>query len=558
MAKMTAGHAVIEALVELKVKQVIGMAGSCMIEILDGMYGRDDIHFLTVRHEQSAALMADAYSRLTRKPSVCMATNGPGATNLVTGVAHAQGTQSPVIVITGAPMMKDTFRDSTQELDQITMFKPMVKWSVQARRPDRVGEIIQEAYMMSISGVPGPVHVDLPRDVMNELVEFDPSDDLWDTARPKYAPDPNLIKNAVELLNQSERPIIVAGGGVLWSGASEKLAKLAESIGAVIMTSTGRDDVVDNRHPLFLGSIGRGTIPEARILFEESDLILAIGTRLAHSSTFLKSEFIPDQAKLIHIAVDQSVIGRNFKTDLGICSDTALAIDALNSSISEEISSRPDWKERVEEVRNDQEIHRKNALELNAKPIDPRRAHMALSKVLEPGTILTHDAGSAAGYIYEYQRFDRPYSFISPQDLAAIGVGYPLGLGAKLACPDRPVVTISGDGAFLCNGSEIETAIREGLNTVCIVLNNFNLGSERAYQKHFYDGRYVADQIGNPRFDDYARSFGAIGYRVEDSQDLEDVFNEALKQDSPVVVEVLVDQDVFPGPRRKDAVKNKE
>ena len=558
MAKITAGHAVIEALVELKVKHVIGMAGSCMIEILDGMYGREDIHFLTVRHEQSAALMADAYSRLTRKPSVCMATNGPGATNLVTGVAHAQGAQSPVIVITGAPMMKDTFRDSTQELDQIAMFKPMVKWSVQARRPDRIGEIIQEAYMMSISGVPGPVHVDLPRDVMNELVDFEPSEDLWQVNRPNHAPDPSLINNAASLLNQSKKPVIIAGGGVLWSAASEKLVALAESLDAVIMTSTGRDDVVDNRHPLFLGSIGRGTIPEARELFEESDLVLAIGTRLAHSSTFLKSEFIPKNSKLIHIAVDQSVIGRNFKTDIGICSDASLAIDGLNTCLGQENNSRPDWRRRAEEVKNNQEVHRTNAFELNAKPIDPRRAHMALSKVLEPGTILTNDAGSAAGYIYEYQRFDRPHSFISPQDLAAIGVGYPLGLGAKLACPDRPVVTISGDGAFLCNGSEIETAIREGLNTVCVVLNNFNLGSERAYQKHFYDGRYVADQIGNPRFDDYARSFGAKGYRVEDVQDLEDTYSEALKQDAPVIVEVIVDQDVFPGPRRKDAVKNKK
>ena len=555
MTKMTAGHAVIEALVELKVQHVIGMAGSCMIEILDGMYGRDDIHFLTVRHEQSAVLMADAYSRLTRKPSVCMATNGPGATNLVTGVAHAQGAQSPVIVITGAPMMKDTFRDSTQELDQIAMFKPMVKWSVQARRPDRIGEIIQEAYMMSISGVPGPVHVDIPRDVMIESVEFDASKNLWDTSRPSYAPNPLLIDKAADMLKRSENPVIIAGGGVLWSEASEKLTALADSLGAVIMTSTGRDDVVDNHHPLFLGSIGRGTIPEARKLFEESDLVIAIGTRLAHSSTFLKSEFVPKKAKLIHIAVDQSVIGRNFKTDLGICSDASLAIDALNVALDQEKKSRSKWRRRIEEVKNDQETHRAKAFELNAKPIDPRRAHMALSKVLEPGTILTNDAGSAAGFIYEYQRFDRPHSFISPQDLAAIGVGYPLGLGAKLACPDRPVVTISGDGAFLCNGSEIETAIREGLNTVCIVLNNFNLASERAYQKHFYNERYVADQIGNPRFDEYARSFGAKGYRVEDAQDLEDVFTEALKHDSPVIVEVVIDQDIFPGPRRKDATK---
>ncbi|MFC1491073.1 thiamine pyrophosphate-dependent enzyme [Nitrospinota bacterium] len=175
--------------------------------------------------------------------------------------------------------------------------------------------------------------------------------------------------------------------------------------------------------------------------------------------------------------------------------------------------------------------------------------------IISFNAILTMDAGAAAGYIYEYQRFERPRSFLAPQDLAAIGIGYPLGLGAKLTCPDRPVVTISGDGAFLCNGAELETAIREKLNTVCIILNNHNLGSERAYQRHYYNERYIGDTIGNPRFDEYARSFGAVGFRVEEPGDLDDVFAEAMKQDRPVLVDVICDPDIYPAPRRKDAVK---
>ena len=235
--------------------------------------------------------------------------------------------------------------------------------------------------------------------------------------------------------------------------------------------------------------------------------------------------------------------------------DAGAALRAVRAALGGGVK-RPGWRAEAAAVRAAQERHRTRALEYGARPIDPRRAQAALARVLPEDAVITNDAGSAAGYVYEYQTFGAPRSFVAPQDLAAIGIGYPLGLGAKLACPDRKVVTISGDGAFLCNGAELETAMRENLPTVCVVLNNFNLGSERAYQKHFYEGRYIADAIGNPRFDDYARAFGATGYRVEDPADLEDVYAQALREEGPVVVDVLIDQDVFPEPRRKDAVKN--
>jgi len=554
MATMSAGHAVAESLAQLGVRNVIGMAGSCMIEILDGMYGREDLQFLTVRHEQSAALMADAYGRLTGRPGVCMATNGPGATNLVTGVANAWMAQSPVIVITGAPMMKDTFRESSQEIDQIALFKPIVKWSVQVRKPERAADVIREAYQVAISGVPGPVHVDLPRDVMNEEVSVPRLEGPLPPRRVRLAPDPEALSAAAALLRGAERPLLLAGGGVLWAEASAELAALAEALTAPIMASTGRDDVAPNSHPMFLGSIGRGTLPEARALFASADVVLAVGTRLAHTTTFLKADFLGGGTKLIHAAIDPRNIGRHYPAEVAIAADAGLVLEGLLRAVGAP-KDRPAWRARAAEVRAAQERHREAALEIGARPIDPRRAHMALAKVLPKDAILTLDAGSAAGYLYEYQRFDRPRSFLAPQDLAAIGVGYPVGLGAKLACPDRPVVTISGDGAFLCNGAELETAVRERLNTVCVILNNFNLGSERAYQRHFYGGRYIGDRIGNPRFDEYARAFGAAGYRVEDPADLEDVFAEALRQERPVLVDVICDPDVFPEPRRKEAVK---
>ncbi len=557
MTTMSAGHAVAETLAQLGVRQVFGLVGSCMIEILDGMYGREGLHFLTVRHEQAAALMADGFARTAGRPGVCMATNGPGATNLVTGVANAMHAQSPVLVITGAPMMKDMFRDSTQEIDQVAMFRPLVKWSVQVRKPERTADVIREAYEMTISGVPGPVHVDLPRDVMNEDVELPHLEDRRQRPRIHLTPDPEAVTSAAALLKEAKRPLLLAGGGVIWAEASGELVALAEALDAPIMTSTGRDDVAPNSHPLFLGSIGRGTIPEARALFQKADVVFAVGTRLAHSTTFLRPDFFGPETKLIHAAVEPRTVGRHYPVAVGMVADANLVLKAL-LEVMGETKARPAWRGRAEEVRQAQERHREACSKLDGKPIDPRRAHMALAKVLPKDAILTTDAGSACGYIYELQRFEWPRSLLAPQDLAAIGVGYPVGLGAKIACPERPVVTLSGDGAFLCNGAELETAVREKLNTVCVILNNFNYGSERAYQRHYYEGRYIGDQIGNPAFDEYARIFGAVGYRVTDPADLEDTFAEALRQEAPVLVDVICDSDIFPEPRRKEAVKKRK
>jgi acetolactate synthase-1/2/3 large subunit/sulfoacetaldehyde acetyltransferase len=554
---MSAGHAVDEALVQLGVRQVFGLVGSCMIEMLDGMYGREELRFITVRHEQAAALMADGFARITGKPGVCMATNGPGATNLITGVANAKLAQSPVIVITGAVMTKDMFRESTQEIDQVALFRPIVKWSVQVRKPERTADVIREAYETAMSGVPGPVHVDLPRDLLNEYVESPQSSDQQSTKRVRLAPDPEAVAAAAALLKGAHRPILLAGGGVLWAEASADLIALAEALDAPIMTSTGRDDVAPNSHPLFLGSIGRGTIPEAKTLFQEADVVFAVGTRLAHSTTFLRPDFFGPGARLIHAAVDPQTVGRNYPVAVGIAADADLALKAILNKTGEP-KSRLAWRGRAEEVRQAQDRYRESCSRLNGKPIDPRRAHMALAKVLPKNAILTTDAGTAASYVYEFQRFEQPRSLLAPQDLAAIGIGYPVGLGAKIGCPDRPVVTISGDGAFLLNGAELETAVREKLNTVCIILNNYNYGSERAYQRHFYEGRYIGDRIGNPAFDQYARSFGATGYRITDPADLEDTFTEALRQQAPVLVDVICDADIFPEPRRKDAIKKRE
>ncbi len=555
--QMTAGHAVAEVLAQLGVRKVIGVVGSCMLEILDGMYGRDDIQFLSTRHEQAAALMADGFARIAGRPGVCIATNGPGATNLLTGVANAFHAQSPVLVITGAPMMKDMFRDSSQEIDQQAMFRPVVKWSVQVRKPELAAALTWEAYQRTMTGVPGPVHLDLPRDVLNESVEAPDMGRLIRGEVAAAAPEPEAVAAAARLLEKARRPVLLAGGGVLWSEAGGDVVALSKRLDAPVMSSTGRDDVTPQSYPLYLGTIGRGALPEAQAFFKQADLVVAVGTSLGHTTTFWRPDFFAPGTKLIHIAQDRNNIGRVYPADVGIQADARTALRALLRSVGRKGATRPGWVRNAARVRAAQGRHRNKAAGYNGNPIDPRRAHAALHKVLPKDTIITIDAGVGPGYVYEYQTFDRPRSLLAPQGLAAIGIGYPVGLGAKLAAPKRAVVTISGDGSFLYNGAELETAVREGIPTTCIILNNFNYGSERAYQKFYYDERYIGDAIGNPPFDEYARLFGAAGLRVTDPGELEDAFTEAVRlgRKQPVLVDVLCSADVFPEPRRKETVK---
>ncbi len=555
--QMTAGHAVAEVLAQLGVRKVIGVVGSCMLEILDGLYGREDIRFLSTRHEQAAALMADGYGRIAGKPGVCIATNGPGATNLLTGVANAFHAQSPVLVITGAPMMKDMFRDSSQEIDQQAIFRPVVKWSVQVRKPELAAALTWEAYQRTMAGVPGPVHLDLPRDVLNESVEPPDMGRLIRGEVAAPAPEAVAVAAAVRLLEKARRPVLLAGGGVLWSEAGDEVVALSKRLDAPVMCSTGRDDVAPQSYPLYLGAIGRGALPEARAFFEQADLVLVVGASLGHLTTFWRPDFFAPGTKLIHVARDRNNIGRVYPAEVGIQADAGAALKALLRLVQRKGTGRPGWLRKAARVRAAQEAHRNKASRYNSRPIDPRRAHAALRKVLPRDAVVTIDAGVGPGYVYEYQTFERPRSLLAPQGLAAIGVGYPVGLGAKLAAPDRPVVTISGDGSFLYNGAELETAVREGIPTTCIILNNFNYGSERAYQKFYYDERYIGDAIGNPPFDEYARLFGAAGLRVTDPAELEDAFGEAVRlgRDRPVLVDVLCTADVFPEPRRKETVK---
>jgi acetolactate synthase-1/2/3 large subunit/sulfoacetaldehyde acetyltransferase len=553
---MSAGQAVVEALCLEGVRYIFGVVGSCYVEILDALYGRSDIQFLGVRHEQVAAHMADAYARASGLPGVCMATNGPGATNLVTGVASAYMNHAPMIVITGAPMISQMLRDSFQELDQLTLFRPVTKAQIQIQRGDRVPELMRYAFRTAMAGKKGPVLVDLPRDMLNETaaMAFIPPDRYRWVQRD--AGDAALLRRAAEVLKQATSPVIIAGGGVIWSDAHADVLAMAEQLTAAVVTSYGHNDAVSHDHPLVIGALGRAGSPEAAAAVRAADVILAVGTRLAHFTTFFDHRFIPQQAKIIQIEVDEKELGRHYPLEVGILGDAKAVVDGLRQGLGRKPRDAARFA-AIQHWRQQRQQRLDTAGASDSLPLKPQRVYNELRAVLPRHTIVTLDAGAAASHAYDLLHFYEPRTFITPGDLGCVGAGFPSALGAKLARPDRPVVCICGDGGFLMTSQDLETAVRERIPVVTVVMTNNCWGSEKAYQKYFFNERYIGSDFSNPRFDEYARLFGAQGLRVENSAELRPALEKALAATVPTVLEIPVDPDELPFPARSDAVRQK-
>jgi acetolactate synthase-1/2/3 large subunit/sulfoacetaldehyde acetyltransferase len=555
---MSGGRAVVESLRAEDVRHVFGIVGSCMVEILDDMYDRSDIRWIGTRHEQGSAHMADGYARVSGKAGVCMATNGPGATNLATGVSVALLSHSPLVAITGAPMISQQYRDSFQELDQVAMFRPLTKWSVQVPQAERIPELFRHAFRMATSGKKGPVHIDLPRDLLNEDIEAEVLAPARYRAERAGAAHSEAVAAAAAALLRAKRPVFIAGLGVGDSDARGELLELAGMLSAGVVTSYARNDVVPTEHPLVVGPIGRGGAPEARALLQGADLILAAGTRLAQFTSFYDHSVVPANVPILQIEIDPKEIGRNYPVEVGLAGDARETLAALVAALRSRESGWPRNREHLGAIaqRKRERSERLAASErLDSAPIKPRRVHAELRKVLPRNTVICIDGGTTIAPAFNMYDFNEPRSFVTPVDQGCLGFAYPASIGAKLAAPERAVVSLNGDGTFLMNACEIETAMRCQVPAVAIVFNNNCWGSEKAYQKYFFNGRYVGADLTNPRFDKFAELFGARGFYVERPGDIGAAVEAALKADVPSIIEIPVDPEALEQPVRGDAVK---
>ena len=551
--RMKAGEAVIELLQQEGVSKIFGIVGSSFLDVLDPLYDRTDMEFVGVRHEQGAALMADGYSRIAGAPSVCLVTNGPGVLNLTYGIGSAYVAHSPVVVLAPSASRDHQHLDSTQEFDQVALFEPITKASFSINKIERLPDALRQAFRIATSGKMGPVLVDIPRDLLpGAEIDLDPlAPNAYRTGQGRSRGDRQQVEAAAREILSAQRPVIIAGGGVEWSLADTPVTRLAELTGAPIVTSYGRADAVPNDHPNYLGHLGRLGAQEAIDAVRNADVIVAAGTRLGQSTTFFDHRYIPADARIVHIEIDPKEIGRIYPITVGVEGDVGAVVDEISSIIAEaELRPDPDWTGRVAAWNAARAARLDAEATLTGDYIKPQRVYAELRKVMPRNAIVALDAGLAPNFGQDRLNYYQPRSLIMALDLGGLGFSFPASIGANFAAPDRPVVNFNGDGGFLFNAQEFETAVRYGLKNISVVMNNDCWGSEKAYQKYAFNERYVGADTVNPRFDKYAELFGGAGFYVDRPEDIADAFAQALAVDGPSIIEIPTDPDEMPRPAR--------
>jgi len=482
-----------------------------------------------------------------------MATSGPGATNLVTGIANAYMDSSPVIAFTGqanAFAVNSSYmigKDAFQEADIIGITTPVTKYNYQPKKASEIPETVKQAFRIATTGRPGPVLIDLPKDVQTETAEMKFNDNVEIRGyKPKTTPHPLQVKKAAGLLLNAERPIILAGGGVIISNASPELLALAELLMAPVATPLMGKGCFPENHPLSLGNLGMHGTRAATKLILEADVLLAVGTRFSDRTTGKLDEFCPD-AKIIHIDIDSAEIGKNVDVDIPIVADAKKTLKAIYQSLTSKLQKREgsQWFKRVQEVKE----QLKDKTSGGEKDLKPPRLIKELRKILPNDAIVTTEVGQNQMWAALHFTAYKPRTFISSGGLGTMGFGFPASIGAKVACPDRPVVDIAGDGSFRMTEQELGSSVKEKIPVTVIVLNNSVLGMVAQWQRLFYGRRYSAVELGStPDFVKLAEAYGAEGTRVGSLKEFSKAVKKAIKSDVTTVIDVPIspEENVFP------------
>ncbi len=558
--KLSGGQAAVEALRNEDTKFVFGLIGSATMEMFDALYDAKDISFIGIHDERTGTHMADGYARASGRAGVVLAgQNGPGATNLVTGLAQAKAAYSPVVSIAGALSSEHVYRDAFQEVDQQSLFLPVTKKTWTVPSVDRLPELFREAFRTALTPRCGPVHLNLPRDVLSAQADF------FDQPRPIHYRNfsvphasPDDIAKAAMLLAKADQPVIVVGGGIKNTNGDNATLRLAETLNAPIVTSPGHGDAVPFGHPLNAGQMGpRGNVVASRLV-KEADVILALGTRLGFNSTFYSYDNINRDAVIIQIEIEPTAIGRFFPVEIGIWADAPAAATALTQAL--EKISRQTTADAWTAAYKTERLAFLAQRDINAIETDPIQASglfKTFRKVFPENAAVTFDAGTLCLQGTDALRYSGPKSLFSPLDFGLVGFSFACGLGVKLALPERPVISLMGDGGFGMTISELSTAVDHNINTVTVVMNNGCWGAEKAYQRDFFNGRYIGADVSSPPFDKLAELYGAKGYRAEKLADVPAAIEAALACGKPAVVDVAVDPNALFSFRR-DSFKHRE
>jgi len=556
---LTGGQAAIKSLKKEKVKHVFGLIGSATMEMFDALYHEKNIKFIGVRDERTGTHMADGYARASNQPGIILAgQNGPGATNLVTGLAQAKAAFSPVVSIAGSYSTKDKMEDAFQGLDQQSLFKPVTKKTWTVKNAKKIPKTFSDAFKLAMSPRRGPVCINLPRNILADKGNFkiNEKNQSFDNQNSTKAKS-NYIKKAVKIISNSNKTVIIAGGGIKYTSRYKNVVKLAELLNVPIVTAAGHGDAIPFNHKLNAGQMGPRGNPVASKLVKEASVIIALGTRLGFNSTFYSYENINKRAKIIQVELEKRMIGRYFPVAVGIYGDAATIADQLYKEIKKQ-NITLDIKKWTNNYFNE----RKNFLLSRDKfkqknfPIQPNSLFKQLRQVLPKNSAITLDAGTLCLQATDALEYYDPPSLFTPLDFGLVGFSFACGLGVKIAKPNKKVISLMGDGGFGMTISELSTAVEYKINTITIVMNNKSWGAEKAYQKDFYGKRYLGADISSPPFDKVAELYGAKGFKVKKVSEINQAVREALKINKPVVIDVDVDPKALYSFRR-DSFKHR-
>jgi acetolactate synthase-1/2/3 large subunit len=540
--KLSGTEIVVECLRREKVEVVFGIPGGAIMPLYDTIDKNPSFRHILTKHEQGAAHAADGYARATGKVGVCFATSGPGATNLVTGLANAYLDSIPVVAFTGQVISPLIGTDAFQEVDITGITLPITKNNYLVMDVKNLASTIKEAFYLARTGRPGPVLIDLPKDVQNAKTDFHyPEKSRYSGYRPTIKGNLNQIKKATKTIQESRKPIIYAGGGIITSNAANELKIFVEKTNIPVTTTlTGLGSFPENS-PLSLGMLGMHGLASANIAISESDLIIALGTRFDDRVTGDIKSFCP-KAKFIHVDIDPAEISKNIKVDIPIVGDVKYVLSKLTH-----LSEPKKEKEWLAEIA---ELKKKNPLQYSRDELlRPQYIIEKLSEITKGDAIIVTDVGQHQMWAAQYYQYLHPRNFISSGGLGTMGFGLPAAIGAQIGCPKKKVICISGDGGFQMNSQELATAVMNKLPIVTIVMNNGYLGMVRQWQELFFQKRYSSTSLeGSPDFSKLVQVYGGKGIKVTSKNDLDAALKEALSSEQFVLLDCLIppEENVFP------------
>ena len=557
MRQITGNKLLVRALKEEGVDTIFGYPGACTIDISDELYKQNDIRVILPRHEQALVHEADAYARTTGKVGVCLVTGGPGATNLVTGLATANYDSVPLVCFTGQVARHLIGNDAFQEVDIVGITRSITKYGVTVRRREDLGRIIKEAFYIARTGRPGPVLIDLPKDVMGELGSAEyPENVNIRGYKPNTSVHMGQLKRALKMLKKAKRPLFLAGGGVNIARANAVFTEVVDKTKVPVVTTIMGRGAVPTTHPLFIGNLGMHGAYAANMAVSECDLLFSIGTRFNDRITGKLHAFAP-KAQIVHIDIDTASISRNIHVDVPIVADALEAVTKMNEYV--EPCETEKWMKQIEAWKEEHPLTMKNRAQMGPKDIIDE-----MNRQFDDAIIVA-DVGQHQMFVAQYAEITEKKQMIMSGGLGTMGYGFPGAIGAQLGNPDKKVIAVSGDGGMQMNIQEFATAVLEELPLILCVFNNEYLGMVRQWQKLFYGKRYGMTNLRSgalyrrtngeempeytPDFVRLAESYGAKGIRVTKKEEIAAAFEEAKKNEkTPTLIEFIIDPEelVYP------------